>query len=114
MASENGSIAAEPPSVLSNITNTSNAMPSGDAEVQEDPAAKGWVAKTPYDYNTFNASIKDIEAGERAGEVEDWAAGAQKYEWSDDFGDIGPAVPELEKQLFGDGFSMRSGIEFSK
>ena len=43
-----------------------------------------------------------------------WASNSAIYEWNDDFGDVGPEYPDLEKQLFGGEFRMRTGIEFKK
>lgn len=64
----------------------------------------GWVEPVKYDYNTYNASGKDLQAAqaqEDAAPLPAWAANATKYEWSDDYGDVGPAHPLLEEMLFG-------------
>jgi ATP-dependent RNA helicase DDX3X len=39
----------------------------------------------------------------------DWHGTATKYEWKDEYGEVGPRIPELEKQLFGGEFQMRRG-----
>lgn len=41
-----------------------------------------------------------------------WASAASKYEWRDEYGDIGPSIPELERQLYQDQFINRVGENF--
>ncbi len=43
-----------------------------------------------------------------------WAANATKYEWSEEYGDVGPANLALEAQLFRDEHINRTGIAFDK
>jgi ATP-dependent RNA helicase DDX3X len=38
-----------------------------------------------------------------------WAANAARYEWKDEYGDVGPRVPELEERLFRDEHILRKG-----
>ncbi|KAG9231263.1 putative ATP-dependent RNA helicase ded1 [Amylocarpus encephaloides] len=103
------------------------------------PQEHGWVAKTGYNYTEYNKSNKqiseDIElangenneaaATAAAGLIEtagavgglklgDWSGNAAVYEWSEEYGDIGPVFPALEKQLFGSEFHVKAGIEFEK
>ncbi|KAI9841281.1 MAG: hypothetical protein M1837_000817 [Sclerophora amabilis] len=79
------------------------------------PSEHGWAPKTEYDYKIYNASSREekeaIEAGTNAST---WASNAEKYEWQDEFGEVGPAVPTLEKKLFGNDDLVRSGDEFQK
>ena len=99
------------------------------------PLAPTWQAIKPvkYDYNVYNAAGREErDAAERelaerraseaqAGAEESqytadlplWASGAAKYEWKEEFGDVGPAHPELEKQLFKDQFINRIGPQFN-
>lgn len=81
---------------------------------------KGWVEPKSYDYDAAMAShskVTGTTAGEPAsgsgGEDQPgWAHNAAKYEWQDDFGDVGPRVPELELQLFQDQNLTRRGGKF--
>jgi ATP-dependent RNA helicase DDX3X len=41
-----------------------------------------------------------------------WASDAAVYEWTDEYGDVGPRFAELEKQLFGAENHVRSGENF--
>ena len=95
-------------------------------EESKNPQEHGWVAKTSYDYETYNKSTKELaEAKTATGEeaapaaVElahgEWAGNAAIYQWDDEFGDVGPKFPALEEQLFGQGANRsRVGIKFDK
>lgn len=43
-----------------------------------------------------------------------WASNAKKYEWSDEYGDVGPEFRDLELQLFHGEHINRTGIAFDK
>ena len=59
---------------------------------------QGWSERTPYDY----AEYADYKSA-------DWAGIAARYEWDDEYGDVGPANEELEKMLFNNAFIVRAG-----
>lgn len=46
----------------------------------------------------INAALPTEQNGTEP--VPGWAHNAARYEWADEYGDVGPAVPELEAQLF--------------
>ena len=94
-----------------------------DLESAQLARAKGWVEPEKYDYETYNTSrgreettVVEGEAmngeAETTQDVPEWAANAAKYEWSDDYGEVGPPFPDLEKQLFKDEFTNRIGLNF--
>ena len=64
----------------------------------------GWVAQERDDY-TADGPIADAQAS---------AASARIYEWNDEYGDIGPKIPDLENELFGDPENRGEGLDFSK
>jgi hypothetical protein len=64
---------------------------------------KGWTDPVPFDYSDFNSK----ERG-------DWAGVAARYEWKDEYGDVGPAIPELEDQLFRSEEIPRAGIKLDE
>lgn len=74
----------------------------------------GWVAPQAYNYDTAMAKHGDTaqpSAVEQV-DVEDmpsWMHNAVKYEWKEDYGDVGPEVPELEAQLFKSDSRTRTG-----
>lgn len=96
------------------------------------PQQYGWVDKTVYDYNTYNKTSRELagaydpfdgapatlatgeEIEEAVGGIRpgEWANNAAIYQWEDEFGDVGPAHPELEKMLFGSANHVKSGINF--
>jgi len=97
------------------------AVPGADFK---NPQEHGWVAKTNYDYETYNKSTKELaevqtSAAEGSGAVgglgrAEWACNAAVYEWNDEYGDVGPEYPELEEQLFRSENRVRTGIKFEK
>lgn len=84
---------------LHDVSNTSENPAMNKEEAERKAREMGWVKPTPYDYASFHA-VK---------EAKDWAATATRYEWKDEYGDVGPAVPELEKQLFHNDYITRVG-----
>lgn len=111
------------PTPESNAAQT-QAMDSKEASSTQakNPQEHGWAPKTDYDYSTYMKSTKELAEAEAAAkesaapgvEVGSWASNAATYEWNEDFGDVGPRHPELEKQLFGSENHVRIGIKFEK
>lgn len=81
----------------------------GDAEATEAPAVqsvnpfadaekvselKDWVKPVAYDYARFGG-------GAGINETDTWGASGHRYEWLEEYGDVGPKVPELELMLYG-------------
>src|SRR5271163_4384012 len=78
---------------------------------------KGWVAPQAYDYETYNApmgSSAAMAAATEAGQGPLWGHNAVKYEWREEYGEVGPAIPELEDQLFRSEFLVRKGLKFDQ
>ena len=92
----------------------------------------GSIKPVEYDYNMYNATtreereaaeaklanrLKSMEIGPNdnqfTADVPLWASNAVKYEWNDEFGDVGPPHPELEKQLFRDRYINRAGAKMT-
>ena len=104
---------------LADITNGKpGSKPDGkDKDGGASKDAEQWVPREAYDYRLYNAQTREEReqlAANNQVELPDWAANAQKYEWSDDYGDIGPEHLDLEKQLFGGDFLVRRGQELEK
>lgn len=101
------------------------------AENGLNPQEHGWVMKSGFDYEKYGKSSKELahlnatQGGENGDDAlagldpvgglreGDWANNAAIYTWNDDFGDVGPEFPELEKMLFG-GDHVKKGIAFDK
>ena len=111
------------------------------AGITKTPGEHGWANKADaaYDYETFSKSNKEladiaaarddtegeaqtdaqVPAAEPVGAVGgllpgQWSSNATVYEWNDEYGDVGPAFVDLEKQLFGSEFHVRQGIKFDQ
>ena len=101
--------------VLADVENSMATASIKDEVTSQRAREHGWVEPQKFDYETYNAgSREEREAAEQAREVPAWASNAVKYEWSGEYGDIGPEHPELERELFKDQYKMQSGIEFDK
>ncbi|KAF4222721.1 hypothetical protein CNMCM6805_007827 [Aspergillus fumigatiaffinis] len=99
------------------VTDMSNALKGvTDENVNKNVEAsnlareKGWVPPEQYDYAKYNTAEKPEEVTEQS-EIPEWAAKAAKYEWNDEFGDVGPPNKELEDMLFRNEFINRAGLK---
>ena len=63
----------------------------------------GWTETTAFDYDQFTRT---------GGNDGDWHGAGKKYEWNEEYGDVAPAIPELEHILFGGEFLMGRGDHF--
>ena len=78
-----------------------------------------WGARQEYDYAKYTEGPRDrtastSEGANLQGNPPTWAANAAKYEWDDEYGDVGPEHDELKQMLFGDEHKMEQGQEISK
>lgn len=95
------------------------ANPSTPLNAEESAALvkeKGWAERQAYDYKKFSndRSTREAEAGDTAEEAQpvyqdNWLSSAVRYEWDDEFGEVGPEIPKLEEQLFKDQFRQEKG-----
>lgn len=93
-----------------------------NANIQDLDAAQrsreaGWAEPQKFDYNTYNAprpNKEEREANEENQVQPSWAANAAKYEWLDEYGDVGPRFDLLEQMLFRDEHINRTGVRFDK
>ncbi|XHG09393.1 hypothetical protein AWENTII_012455 [Aspergillus wentii] len=103
---------SEMSTALKDVTNQQNNKNPEAATIARE---KGWTAPEGYDYTKYTAEplpkpAEEQEQGEQ-GELPEWAAKATKYEWKDEFGDVGPHIPELEEMLFRSEFINRAGLK---
>lgn len=116
---------AAKPAVPTNDTSA----PSTFDPAPQDPRHAAWIAQSgtsmplKYDYKVLNMTEAEHRAAqgdtpaETPGDVlqdAGWAMNAKVYEWSEDYGDVGPAHPVLEKQLFGSDVHVLAGVDFSR
>jgi ATP-dependent RNA helicase DDX3X len=68
----------------------------------------GWCEQTAYTYPEAGgeqaAGTDDTDA-----DLPKWLSDAAVYEWDDEYGEVGPVNPELERELFHSGHLMRAG-----
>ncbi|PGH12646.1 hypothetical protein AJ79_04144 [Helicocarpus griseus UAMH5409] len=76
---------------------------------------KGWVEPQRYDYGTYNAPPpKPGDDGGFTADLPEWASSAAKYEWKEEYGDVGPRNEELENMLFHSEHINRMGDHFER
>ena len=104
---------------LNDVTNGSNPpanpAPGPDLEAAAKARDMGWVAPEAYNYDAYNsASVKENAEAETLHDLPSWGHKAARYEWLEEYGDVGPANEELEKALFRDEHQQCTGLKFSK
>lgn len=87
----------------------------------EDAQKAGWCAPQPFNYDAAapTSGMHGATGGEGANNEDAykataWAHDAEKYEWQEDYGEVGPRHEELEKQLFRTEYHNRAGDKFKK
>jgi ATP-dependent RNA helicase DDX3X len=79
-------------------------VPAGEnAEKQ----ISGWTEREVLDYSAMAG-----DSGAR-----EFGGSARVYEWKEEYGDLGPRIPEFEKELFGNPANhgdSGAGLDFSK
>ena len=112
-----------------------NGQTNGHSQINAEAASlarsKGWASPETYDYSKYVApagpaagpdgpAAPAAEQSEFGGEppaaedLPEWAGNAAKYEWKDEYGDVGPEIPELEEMLFRNEFINRTGLKINK
>lgn len=85
------------------------------SELKLDDKAE-WSAQTPFDYESFNRGPQEMTTADAVVDgINEWASSGARYEWKEEFGDVAPSDPELEKVLFGESKEdSMTGIQFDK
>ena len=101
---------------LVDVTNKVSSVQLNEVALERVKEAN-WGTRQEYDYAKYTAGPHDKTA--LASEVDQpdapsWAANAAKYEWNDEYGDIGPDHDVLKEMLFSGDHQMKQGDEFSK
>lgn len=84
-----------------NNPSRSDQHPASEVPIEGQPQvanAGQWSVPIAFDYEGFNAA-----------NFTEWAGNATRYEWKDEYGDVGPHNEELEKQLFQVDYISRAG-----
>ncbi|KAK7537113.1 putative DEAD/DEAH box RNA helicase [Phyllosticta citribraziliensis] len=111
---------------IDNVDNVDNVSDTPAAETQAEEAPlnvlsiqelrdRGFVPRHEYNYAEYNATTREAREGLTAEGIEEpaWLSSAARYEWCGDFGDVGPANEELEKQLFRSENAMEKGEDWN-
>lgn len=103
---------------LADVTNKVSNMQFHEA-ARERVKEANWGTQEEFNYAKYNAGPRDkndpaLESDQPQGDPSTWFANAAKYEWDDDYGDVGPKHEALENILFGDEHMMKQGEKFSK
>jgi ATP-dependent RNA helicase DDX3X len=80
-----------------------------EKELQENLQAvqdKGWTNPIPFVYDSVTGGTA---APDETRDEAPWLSDAAVYEWDDEFGDVAPRVPKLEKELYESETAMRAG-----
>lgn len=98
------------------LKEVTNEQPNKKTEAAAIAREKGWAEPEGYDYTKYNTvePLETLAEDTEQGQLPEWAANAAKYEWSDEFGDIGPANVKLEEMLFRNEYINRTGLKFEK
>jgi ATP-dependent RNA helicase DDX3X len=67
---------------------------------------KGWNDRIPFVYDSVTGGTA---APDKTRDEAPWLSDAAVYEWDDEFGDVAPRVPKLEKELYESEDTMRVG-----
>ncbi|RAL05149.1 DEAD/DEAH box helicase [Aspergillus ibericus CBS 121593] len=95
---------------LKESTGNESTLPTEAASAARE---KGWTTPERYDYEKYTATVAPLGPSHNNGEesLPEWAAQAAKYEWRDDYGDVGPENPALEEQLYRGEYINRTGLK---
>lgn len=95
--------------VLKDISNV--AVPN-NADAAAMARERGWAEPSSYDYEEYGKPARDATAVDPTMPL--WGHNAQKYEWQEDYGEVGPPNEELEQMLFRSAYITRQGIKFDQ
>ena len=130
----------EADSALTDVTPAGNGTAANPAAAAKNEEAlklareAGWVKPTGYNYDAkapvtllgdgvaSQPAVDPAADGEPGAEdpamsryqTSTWAHDAAKYEWKDDFGDVGPRDEKLEQELFHSETITRKGAKIEK
>lgn len=93
---------------------TNGSGPPKDQDAIELSRKSGWSAPEPIQYPRDNVADSQPAPGEVTNTESEWAHSAEKYEWKDEYGDVGPAITELEEQLFNKDYKPQIGDQLDK
>lgn len=99
------------------LKDVSNDAVAKNAEAVAFARQKGWAEPSSYNYEEYGK--QEYGKPEQDATVVDstmpvWGHNAQKYEWKEEYGDVGPRNEELEEMLYRSEFIPRQGLKFDE
>lgn len=93
---------------------SSNGASNGSINESSRDAERRTTAAADIDLTKDKDIVDPLQPATENDNVPIWASNAKKYEWSDEYGDVGPVFRDLELQLFHGEHINRTGIAFDK
>jgi len=89
--------------------------PADKAEAAAKARAYGFAEPIKYDYAVYGVKTGGDAEGEATSLPDfNWAANAAKYEYNEEYGEVGPRIPQLEQQLYTGEHIVRTGLYITK
>ena len=95
---------------VSDDVSNDTSLKNGDAQILA--REKGWAEPSGYNYEEYGKEAKDAIVVDST--LPMWGHNAQKYEWREEYGEVGPRNEELEQMLYHSEFITRQGIKFDE
>ena len=101
---------------LADVTNSMQAVSVQDVDAAKRSRDAGWAEPQKFDYEVYNAGFPNKEETSAAEGIRNvaWAGNAEKYEWKEEYGDVGPRHEALEEMLFRNEYINRTGLQYEK
>lgn len=94
------------------LNEISNDAANKNHEAAATAREKGWAEPSSYDYEEYGKPAGDATVVDPT--MPTWGHNAQKYEWKEEYGEVGPRNLELEQMLYQSEFITRQGIKFDE
>ncbi len=94
------------------LDDISNNVTAKNADAVATAREKGWAEPSSYDYEEYRKESNDATVANST--VTAWGHNAQKYEWKEEYGEVGPRNEDLEQMLYHSEFITRQGIKFDE
>jgi ATP-dependent RNA helicase DDX3X len=92
-----------------------DAFKNGDAVILPTTRPNGWAEPSRYDYEEYGKDAKEVKEPTAMDQnAPAWGHNAQKYEWREEYGEVGPRNEQLEQMLYHSEFITRQGIKFEE
>lgn len=94
------------------LNDISNGTAPKNAEAIATAREKGWAEPSSYDYEEYGKQAKDATVLDPT--MAGWGHNAEKYEWKEDYGEVGPRNEVLETMLYHSEYITRQGLKFDE